>query len=536
MKRTRLPHPAAALLLTALLVGGCTLGPDPERPVTGIDDAEGFVHAPAPGEPAPDGAASRAEPATESTDQPDVEPWWRSFGDPATAELVETALGANTDLRAAAARVLEAQTRLRSARGARWPELSASVDTSRTRSSFTLPEVGRVAVYSTTLSPSLDIAYQVDLFGRLKRSEQAAWSDLLAEEAARETVTHTVIAEVVRARTQLSTLGRARDIARETRDSWSKTLETTERRYRAGLAAALDLRLARENLASADADLVLAEQQLEQSRLGLDVLLGRRPGTGAGPDQLLDPLPALDPVPLGLPADLLDRRPDLRQGEMQLAAATSRVGVAMANLFPNLSLTGSLGSSSDTVSDLLSSDTFVFNLVSNLVAPIFSAGQRRAEVEAARARAEQAAAAYAGSILRALREVEDALVRDNAARERLGHLERRVEEARAAQQIAEERYRRGVLPLLQVLETERRQRQAENALITAQGETWSTRVDLFLALGGDWTGADPVTADPETLAPAAPEPAARASLTDTNPPTESPHPDDFTPTASREDG
>ena len=195
-------------------------------------------------------------------------------------------------------------------------------------------------------------------------------------------------------------------------------------------------------------------------------------------------------MPLGLPADLLDRRPDLRQQEMLLAAATSRVGVAMANLFPNLTLSGSLGSNSDSLSDVLSSETFIFNAISNLVAPIFNAGQRRADVEAARARADQAAATYAGAILQALREVEDALVRDNAARERLSHLEKRVEEARAAKEIAEERYRRGVLPLLQVLETERRQRQAENALVTAQGETWSTRVDLFLALGGDWVDSD----------------------------------------------
>ncbi|MEM1182066.1 MAG: efflux transporter outer membrane subunit [Acidobacteriota bacterium] len=477
----------------ALLLGGCTLGPDPHRPTTVVDSADTFVHDPgdvgAPERGAEDAGAKDLADDGASGQQlgAEVGPWWRSFGDAATVSLVEEALGANTDIQAAAARVLELQTRVKSARGARWPELSASGGLSRTRNSFTLPEIGRVAVYATTFSASLDVSYQLDLFGRLKRAEQAAWSDLLAEEAARKTVVHSVIAEVVRARTQLSTLGRAESIARETRDSWSKTFETIERRYTAGLTSALDMRLARENLASADAELVLAGQRLEQARLGLDVLLGRRPGTGDVPSEWLDPLPPLESVPVGLPASLLDRRPDLRQREMQLAAATSRIGVALANLYPNLSLTGSAGSNSDTFSDLLSSDTLVYNAISSLIAPIFTAGPRRADVDAARARADQAAAAYAGSILQALREVEDALVRDNAARDRLTHLETRVKEARAAKDIAEERYRRGVLPLLQVLETDRRLRGAETALTSAQGETWSTRVDLFLALGGDWT-------------------------------------------------
>ena len=476
-------RPAPAFLLIASLSVGCTLGPDPQRPLTVIDQAERFAHAP---EDVPEASPS------------EVEPWWRSFADDATSQLVEEALTANTDLRAAAARVLEAQAQLRGARGARWPEATVGAGASRTKNSFTLPEIGRVATFSTTYSTSLDISYQTDLFGRLKRTQEAAWADLLAQEAGRQTVVHSVIAEVVRARAQLSTRTRAVHLARETRDSWAETLETTERRFRSGLTEALNLRLARENLASAEAGLVLAKQQLAQTRLGLDVLLGRRPGTGEAPSELLAPLPDLEPVPLGLPVDLLDRRPDLRQAEMRFAAATSRIGVALANLFPSLSLAGSLGSNSDTLSDLLSSETVVYNALANLVAPIFNAGQRRAEVAATRARAEQAAASYAGAILTALREVEDALIRDRAAGERLVHLDTQVTEARAAKDIADARYRRGVLPLLQLLETERRLRQAETSLVNAQSDTWNTRVDLFLALGGDWTAED--SSDPPSPA------------------------------------
>lgn len=475
MSRHPLRPPLGVLPWVLVTSMACTVGPDPQRPGTIVDEALGYVHAP------PTAAVTAA-------DRDAITPWWHGFADEATDRLVEEALVANTDLRAAAARVVEARSQLRAARGARWPEISASASVTETRNSFVLPDIGRVTTDATTYTASLDVAYQVDVFGQLKRSAQAAWADVLAEEAARQTVLHSVIAEVVRARTQISTRRRAAELARDTRDSWSRSLETIDRRFRSGLATALELRLARENLASANAAVVLAEQQEAQARLGLDVLLGRRPGTGPALEALLAPLPEVTPVPLGLPAALLDRRPDLRQAEMRFTAATARVGVAVANLFPRLSLSGTAGANADGLSDLVSSDAFVFNLISNLAAPLFDAGQRRANVVAAEARAEQAAAAYAGTILRALREVEDALIRDNAARDRLTHLEVQVTEARAAKDIAEARYLRGVLPLLQLLESERRLRQAENTLVNAQGDTWGTRVDLFLALGGDWAG------------------------------------------------
>lgn len=477
--RRRPTAPGLALLIAVSVSSACTLGPEPRRPATVVDPEATFVHA--------DERSHRAGTLDDGAEpaQP-IDPWWIGFGDEPTRALVREALVHNTDLRAAAARVLEARAQLGRVRGSQLPQVTAGVSASRTKSSFNLPEAGRVQVYSTTYSTDLGVSYQVDLFGRLRRSKQAAWADVLAREAARDIVRHTVIAETVRARVRISTAHRALALAREIRDSWQRTLETIERRYGAGLVSALDLRLARENLASAEAAAVLVEQQLRQSHLGLDVLLGRRPGTGDELDALLSPLPDLDPVPLGLPAQLLDRRPDLRQAEMQLAAATARIGVAMADLFPSLTLSGSTGTASDVLSDLLSSEALVYNALANLLAPIFDGGQRRAEVDAARARAEQASAAYAGVILSALREVEDALVRDTATQKRLQFLDQRLEEARAADRIARERYQRGVEPLLQVLDAERRLRQAENALLDARGELWNTRIDLYLALGGDW--------------------------------------------------
>ena len=478
-------------LLAVLLLTGCTLGPEYQRPPTAVGDDTAFLKAP--------------EEASPRLEESDVDPWWQRFGDPTTAELVEQALDANTDLRGAAARVLQAQAGLRQAKGRRWPQVTLGASATRQRNSFVLPEIGRVTPTSTTYSDSLGVSYQTDLFGGLRRSQQAAWADLLAREAARDTVAHTVISETVRGRVRLATLSQAADIARAIRDSWQETAELIEARHRRGLASTLELRLTRENLASAEAQVVNQERQLEQARLALDVLLGRRPGSSPVEAAGLDPLPPLDPVPLGLPVDLLDRRPDLRQAEMQLAAATARIGIAMADLFPGLTLTGSLGHNADSLGDLLSSETLIFNLVANLVGTVFDGGQRRAAVDSARAQTEEATAVYAGAVLQALREVEDALVRDRAWQEQLAHLEERASEARAADRMARTRYQRGVEELRDVLETERRMRSAEEALIDARSELWNARIDLHLALGGDWRPEE--EARPETVVSQAQTPA-----------------------------
>jgi multidrug efflux system outer membrane protein len=424
---------------------------------------------------------------------PEVSPWWRTFGDATTAQLVERALENNPDLLMAAARVLEAEADLQRAGGARLPQIGYGVSAANQKNSFVLPEIGRIGIESTTSAYDFNVAWQADLFGRLKRTRQSQWSLLLAEEAAREAVVHAVVASVVRARVLVATADWALDINREISRSWQATTRTVERRYRAGLAGAVELHLARENLAAAKASEAVIEGQLDQARLALDVLVGRRPGSGEMLPETLPKLPSLDPVPLGLPVALLDRRPDLRQAEMQLASATYGVGAALANLYPDLSLTGSAGENGDRINDLDFSN-FVYNIIGNLTGPLFTAGQRRADVAAARARAEQAAAGYVGAVLNALREVEDALVIGDATRENFELTTRRVAEARAADRIAKERYQRGVESLLTVLETERRLRLAEQANITSTSDVWNARIDLFLALGGDW-GTDPQSAD-----------------------------------------
>jgi multidrug efflux system outer membrane protein len=474
------------VLVAVLGATGCTMGPEPERPATAADVGESYVHA-------------GREPAAEL---PEISPWWRSFGDNATVELVELALENNLDLRVAAARVLEAEAALKKAGGGRLPQVGYGVGASKQRNSFVLPEIGRRTIDATTYSYDFSVSWQADLFGRLKRTQQSQWALLLAEEASREAVVHAVVASVVRARVLVATVEWALDINRDITRSWEATTRTVDRRYRAGVAGAVELHLARENLAASRASEAAIEAQLEQARLALDVLVGRRPGSAEMLPDTLPELPSLDPVPLGLPAALLDRRPDLRRAEMQLEAATYGVGAAVASLYPDLSLTGSVGENGDRINDLDISN-FVYNIVANLTGPIFTGGQRRADVEAARARAEQAAASYAGAVLEALREVEEALVVSEASLASYDLTTERVSEARAADRLAKERYQRGVESLLTVLETERRLRLAEQAIIVNTSDVWNSRIDLFLALGGDW-GTDPDADQPEPLTPSEP--------------------------------
>jgi multidrug efflux system outer membrane protein len=457
----------AAVLLTGGATG-CALGPDPTRPETA--------------------AVGVYSTSTETTTPPipQATTWWKHIGDPATEELVLAALASNTDLRSALARVAEADSRYRQAQGARWPEVRLGADASRTKNAFTLPDAGLVSSSATTYAGDVAASYPLDLFGRLKRDSQRAQAGRQADQAALEALYHTIVAQVIRSRVQIATLENASRVAEAIRESWSRTLEVVERRYQKGLLTSVDLYLARENLSASKAVEVEIGQRRAEARHALDVLIGKRPGTGAPLPATLAELPPVEPTPPGLPIDLLERRPDVRQAELNLAAATYGIGVALADLFPSVTLTGSAGGRSETLGDLFTSDATIYQAVAGVTAPLFTGGRRRAAVDGAKARAEQAGAAYAGVVLQALRDVEDALASDAATAQRVDLNRQRLEEARSADALARQRFDNGVETLLRVLETERRLRSAEEAWITAKSERWNARINLYLALGGDW--------------------------------------------------
>lgn len=476
MKKRKVNICWICITLSCMFSTGCMVGPDYARPETAAETSEGYYN-----------AGTNLEDVNDFTP---IDKWWESFGDPVTAEMVQEALANNYDLKAAAARVLQAQAALSEARGLQWPDVSYNVNRDRSKRSFNFGGFaggGRFTVMSTTWSHDITAAYILDLFGKLKRSERAAWADMLSAEMNEQILINTIIASVVNARIDIATLQRRLAIARATTESRQKTLEIVERRYAQGLVGPVDIRLARENLAASKALEPSIELSLITARHALDVLLAHRPGSSDDLPETLADLPQLEDIPIGLPASLLDRRPDVIEAEFSLQAANERIGVSIAQLFPDLTLSGSFGYSGDTIEEIYKYDyTEMYAAVTSLAQPIFKGGQIKAQINAAKARFEEQAANYAGTVLNAIREVEDALVSERMLQVQLEQTQIRLDEAKAAEELSRQRYQSGVEGILAVLESERSRRMAEDELAVLKGQIWTSRVNLYLALGGDW--------------------------------------------------
>ena len=459
-------------LFAAFVSAGCMVGPDYARPKTVADINDGFYYA----------GSNIQDPNRLS----EMDRWWENFGDPVTTQLVLEVLENNYDLRASAARVLQSKAALAEVKGRRMPDVSYNLNRDRSKRSFKFgPE--RFSVLSTTFSQDISIAYVLDLFGKLKRAERAALAEMFSSQATRQGLVNSIVATAINARINIATIQKRLEIARANTESRQQTLEIVERRYSQGLVGPVDVRLARENLAAAKAVEPGIELSLITAHHALDVLLARRPGSSGKLPQTLSDLPDLGSVPVGLPASLLDRRPDVIAAEFALRASSEQIGVSIAQLYPDLTLTGSYGFAADQLHTIFQEDeTEAYSLLFRLTAPIFKGGQLRAGIDAARARHAEAAANYASTVLTALKEVEDSLIREQMLTEQLRHIQVRFEEARAAEELSKQRYQRGVEGILTILESERRRRTAENELAILKGQIWTTRVNLFLALGGDW--------------------------------------------------
>jgi NodT family efflux transporter outer membrane factor (OMF) lipoprotein len=451
-----------------MIVYGCMVGPEFKRPVTLAETAEKYVYA--------DKAFGDANEAG------GVGRWWERFCDDKTSELVHLALSNNNDLQAAAARALQAEALLAEAGGKLLPEVSYNFNRSRSKSSFDFGG-GRFSNTSTTFSQDFSVSYVADLFGKLRHQERAAWADLLAAKASEEALIHAIIGNVVKARVEIATIQRSLRIARSNTGNWEKSLEIIERRYSRGLTGPVDVRLARENLEASKAAEILIELSLAKAENSLDVLLGRAPGSGGAPGQSMPELPNLAPLPVGLPAWLLDRRPDVRAAEFALESSNEQIGISIAQLYPGVTLSAAAGRTSDRWRDIWKDETEIYSAVFRIAQPIFRGGQLRARVKAARAKYSELAANYAETVLKAMQEVEDALAEEKFLQRRLKALQLRLDEAIEAEKLANDRYTRGVEKLIVVLETER----------NVKGRLWTGRVNLFLALGGDWEVERPVS-------------------------------------------
>lgn len=414
--------------------------------------------------------------------------WWSLFGDPQLDRLVAEALAANQDLAAAAARVEEARALLGITDSDRFPQVTGSAGASRNRlsresslipSGFDLERDAYRAV--------VDVSYEIDFWGRLRRASEAARAELLASEEGRRNVRLSLIAEVATAYFDLVTFEGQLAIARGTLGSRNESVRLQRLRFDAGTISGLDLAQADAELAATEATVPVLERQLRQTENRLTVLLGRIGGRvepGAALAELTSP-----EVPVGLPSELLARRPDVLAAEQRLVAANARIGAARAAYFPSIGLTGLAGAESVEFSSLFAAGTGIWQAAISLVEPIFNAGRTRRQVEAAEARNRESLALYARTVQGAFAEVEDALAARRtgiAEREALG---RQVTALAEARRLAGLRYEGGDSSYFEVLDAERNLFRAELDLARARRDELAASVLLFQALGGGWEGA-----------------------------------------------
>jgi outer membrane protein, multidrug efflux system len=322
----------------------------------------------------------------------------------------------------------------------------------------------------------------------LRRGEQAAWVNVLGAETSRWMVVNSTIATVIQSRINIAVLQRRLALAKANIESFQRTVDITQRRYQEGLVSPLDVQMAKVNLEGQRTQEPALETSLEQARYALDVLVGKQPGTSEALPATLQDLPQLEAVPVGVPAALLNRRPDVRTAEFTLMAANEEIGASVAQLYPSLTISASYGRSSSRFEDIWQHFSETYSFAPNIVQPIFEGGRLRAQVDAAKARYAELAANYSAAVLRAMQEVEVSLASEQSLQKQVEHATLQINEARAAEDLSRRRYEQGVESILSVLDSERNRRAAEEQLVILRGQIWTTRINLHLALGGDWAG------------------------------------------------
>ncbi|HET8612696.1 MAG TPA: efflux transporter outer membrane subunit [Sphingomonas sp.] len=489
---------AGLIALGACLASGCTVGPNYRPPSAARLGAPDRFATPAPPGSTPPGAAELAR-------------WWGALGDPLLDRLVTQALAESPTVEAAGARLRQARAALRQARAGLFPTLSASGSAGRTE---LIGKGSNAAIGAKTSATSLDLgldaAYEVDLFGGVRRSVEAARADAAGAEDDLRDTQRSLAAEVALDYIDARSAQERLAIARSNLKSQDETVRIVGWRVQAGLVSSLDLAQARAQREQTAATIPVLETSFTQSANALAVLTGRTPGA------ILILLTPPAPVPdanrvlgVDVPARVLARRPDVRAAERSLAAATARIGVQTAQLYPALNLSGSLGGNGSSVGDLTRFATG--SLLASITAPIFEGGAIRARIDSARGAADEAFANYRAAVLTALSDVENAMTALANARARVLALTSATEDSRNALILADSQYRAGLIDFQTVLDAQRTLLASQDGLAVARADRATALVQLYKALGGGWQAA-PMPADATPGAPALIERAAdRAS-------------------------
>jgi NodT family efflux transporter outer membrane factor (OMF) lipoprotein len=461
----------AGVLSVSALLAACTLGPDYKRPA--IETPSTFR-----------GAVS---PATSAESLANLK-WFELFRDDTLTGLVTTSLQRNFELRIAAERVLQARAQFRIRRADQFPsvDVSGGVTASRLPQAGATPGIPQGADTDVSfVEAGFSLGWEIDVWGRLRRLTEAARAQYLATEEARHGVVTTLVADVTDTYLALRALDLELDIARRTRDVAADSLRLTEARRTRGVASGLDVRQSEQLLFTATGQIASLEREITQTENALSLLLGQLPGDVAR-GRPLEALEAPPSVPAGLPSALLERRPDIRQAEQQLIAATAQIGAAKADYFPRISLTGFLGVQSRALTDLLSGPAVLATASAGAAAPIFNAGRTRANVRLTESIQREALVNYERSIYTAFRDVSDSLTGHTKTKEQRAEQERLVEALRETTRLATDRYQGGLDSYLPVLDAQRNLFQGELDLARLRRRELSSIVQLYRALGGGW--------------------------------------------------
>ncbi len=462
-------HAFLALFFAAL--SGCAMvGPDYERPQVGIP---GQYH-----ESAPEGAALPAMP----------EQWWRLYGDPVLDRLVSSGLEHNADTRIAAARLEEAEAALREARATYgFPLVELNTGASRAKS------INRASSAAGSGGSSVrndfqfgaSTSFEIDFWGRLRRANLAAREQYFASRYGRDVVTLTLIAVIAQSYFAVRSVDAQLLTSAEALQAADESLVLVQKRAQAGLVSDLDVYQTNSLRAQTAAQVKELRRQRAVNLHQLGQLSGIPDLDLVAGDLRNVPTPPLPPA--GLPSSLIERRPDVREAEAKLAAATHLIGVEKAAQFPTVRLTGAFGGQSDELNKLFSADSGVWSIGLGLVAPIFDAGRFAARTDQAAARARQAAAAYDKVVENAFREVSDSLSNVRLAADTEQDLAERVDQARKTLRLAQLRYQSGYSAYLEVLDAQRNHNDAQLAYVRNRQQYLGYTVDLMRSLGGGWT-------------------------------------------------
>lgn len=412
--------------------------------------------------------------------------WWRKFGDTRLTALVHEAVIRNPDLRATATRLEQAQLRAAVA-GRQPPTLEASLNSTKQKNNYIgLPFGGGGVMTSRYTSHGLSLAsnWELDVWGRLKAGERMAAADVEAARANLWAARHSLAAQVVKAWVALTEANEQLNLAKTNIIILDTTVKQSELRYGLGVSPALDVRLARTNLATVEAAKEQWQSAREENCRRLETLLGRYPtGFILGDMRLPELIPE---VPAGVPSDLLTRRPDIAASTARVLSAKAGINEAQAELFPRLALTGSTGTSSEKLKNLVNNNFLVWSLGGNITQPIFNGKKLRNTVRLREAQAAEAVFNHRRIVITAFGEVETALTNEAILAAREGHLAEAAEQAGKALTLAEERYSRGLEPFVTVLESQRRFTEARSQRVSARRLRLENRANLHLALGGDF--------------------------------------------------